>query len=73
MAAVEFVEDRATKREFPAERKIGIRIHEETQKRGLFSRVRGDVFMLAPAMVITEQQIDRTVEVLAESMRAVLG
>jgi adenosylmethionine-8-amino-7-oxononanoate aminotransferase len=73
MSAVELVEDRATKREFPAERKIGRRVHEEAQKRGLFSRVRGDVFLLAPAMVITDQQIDRTVEILAESVRAVLG
>jgi adenosylmethionine-8-amino-7-oxononanoate aminotransferase len=73
MCAVELVADRATKAEFPAEEKVGIKVHAEAQKRGLFSRLRGDVFCLAPPAIITEKQLDRIVEILAESVGEVLG
>ncbi len=73
MCAVEIVADKATKVEFPASDKTGPRVHAETEKRGLFSRVRGDVYVLAPPVVITDAEIDRTVEVLSESVTAVLG
>ncbi len=71
MCAVEYVEDKATKAEFPPEEKIGIRLHAETQKRGLFSRLRGDVFCLAPPFVTTDEQLDRVVEIMRESTDAV--
>jgi adenosylmethionine-8-amino-7-oxononanoate aminotransferase len=73
MCAVEIVADKASKEEFPAADKTGFRIHAETEKRGLFSRVRGDVYVLAPPVVITEAEIDRTVEVVSEAVTAVLG
>lgn len=73
MAAIEFVQDRRTKAVFPAHEQIGPRINAETRKRGLFSRVRGDIFLLAPPIVITTEQIDRTVAILADSVHAVLG
>ena len=73
MCAVEIVADKATKVEFPASDKTGPRVHAETEKRGLFSRLRGDVYVLAPPVVITDAEIDRTVEVLSESVTAVLG
>jgi adenosylmethionine-8-amino-7-oxononanoate aminotransferase len=73
MAAVEFVADRATKAEFPATQKVGTRVHEATQERGLFTRLRGDVYNLAPCYVATEQEIDRMVQILGDSIEAVLG
>ena len=73
MCAVELVQDKTTKAEFPPVDGIGIRVHEEAQKRGLFTRLRGDVFPLAPPIVTTYEQLDRSVEILAESVRAVLG
>jgi adenosylmethionine-8-amino-7-oxononanoate aminotransferase len=73
MCAVEFVKNKSTKEEFPAEEKIGIRVHEETQERGLFSRLRGDVFCLAPPIVTSEVQLNRIVEILQKSIEAVLG
>ncbi len=73
MCAVEFVQDKATKQEFPPQEAIGARIHAEAQRRGLVSRLRGDVFLLAPPYVTTEQQLDRIVEILRESAHAVLG
>ena len=73
MCAVEFVEDKATKKEFDPSRAIGPKVHAETQKRGLFSRLRGDCFLLAPPFVTTPEQIDRCVAILGESIEAVLG
>ena len=73
MCAVEFVADTATKAEFPAAEKVGARVHAATQERGLFTRLRGDVYNLAPCYVTTEAQVDRMVEILGESIEAVLG
>lgn len=73
MAAVELVKDRETKAEFPPAEKIGARVHAEAQQRGLFSRLRGDVFCLAPPIVIEHRQLDQITRILAESIRAVLG
>ncbi|HJS74413.1 MAG TPA: aminotransferase class III-fold pyridoxal phosphate-dependent enzyme, partial [Vicinamibacteria bacterium] len=73
MCAVEIVKDKATKEEFPAGDKVGFRVHEETQKRGLYSRHRGDVFLLAPPLVTSDAEIDRCVQILGESIGAVLG
>jgi len=73
MCAVEIVKDKATKEEFPAADKVGFRVHEETQKRGLYSRHRGDVFLLAPPLVTTDAEIDRILQIMGESVPAVLG
>jgi adenosylmethionine-8-amino-7-oxononanoate aminotransferase len=73
MCGVEFVQEKQTKAEFPAADQVGPRIHVAAQKRGLFSRLRGDVFCLAPPIVTTTAQLDRIVEILAESVTEVLG
>jgi L-2,4-diaminobutyrate transaminase len=73
MTAVEYVQDKATKAEFPPEEKTGIRIHQETQERGLFSRLRGDVFCIAPPVITEESVLDKIVEIMRESTEAVLG
>ena len=73
MLAVELVKDKATKEEFSPEEKIGIRVNQATQERGLFSRLRGDVFCLAPPIVTTHEQLDQIVQILRDSVVAVLG
>jgi adenosylmethionine-8-amino-7-oxononanoate aminotransferase len=70
---VELVADKATKAEFPPTEKIGARVHAATQDRGMFTRLRGDVYLLAPCYVTEEAQIDRMVQILGDSIRAVLG
>jgi 4-aminobutyrate aminotransferase-like enzyme len=77
MAGVELVVDRGAKT--PAVG-LGTRVLAEARARGLVTRVRpgqtgaypiGDTICLAPPLVITEAQVDRIVEVLRESIRAV--
>ncbi len=73
MAAVELVADKATKSEYPASEKIGPRVHDAAQRRGMFTRLRGDVINFAPCFVTSEAQIDQMVNILGESVREVLG
>jgi adenosylmethionine-8-amino-7-oxononanoate aminotransferase len=71
MAAVELVQDKTTKAEFPPAEKVGARVYAATQARGMFTRLRGDVYNLAPCYVTTEAQIDRMVQVLGEAIEEV--
>ncbi len=73
LAAVELVADKSTRAEFPAAVQIGRRIHEATQQRGMFTRMRGDIYNFAPSYVTSESQIERMVGLLGESIDAVLG
>ena len=73
MCAVELVEDRATKRSFPAERQVGPRILRRALEHGLLSRVKGDSYLLAPPIVMTHAQLDRCVDILSRSIAAELG
>ena len=82
LAAVEFVEDRATKKNFAGERKIASRLQEELMKRGVVTRTLraagphpalGDSVFFAPPLVINEAQIDRLVSSARDAVNAVLG
>jgi adenosylmethionine-8-amino-7-oxononanoate aminotransferase len=73
MCGVEYVQDRATKEAFDPKDGIGARIHSATVERGMFSRVRGDVYCLAPPIVTSEETIDKMVEILADATKAELG
>ena len=73
MCAVDFVKDRDGKTPFAADERIGARIHAEAITRGLFSRVRGDTFVLAPPFVIADDLLDRIADVLADATTAVLS
>ncbi len=73
MAAVEIVEDKTTKKGFDAGKKVGESVLREAGKRGLVSRVRGDIFCIAPAFVVSDEQIDRIVNILGESITAAAG
>jgi putrescine aminotransferase len=72
MAAVEIVQDKATKAPYPAAAKVGGRLQKEMLKRGLYTRVRGDIICLAPPLVTTAEQVDRIVEVLWDAIPAAL-
>jgi putrescine aminotransferase len=81
LAAVEFVEDRATKKNFAGDRKIAARLQAEMMKRGVVTRTRpaagvhpapGDQVFFAPPLVVTESEIDRLVSVSDEALKVVL-
>jgi len=80
IAAVEFVEDRSSKQNFPAERKFAARLQAEMTARGVITRTRpvagphpapGDAVFFAPPLVITETEIDRLVGVTVDAVKTV--
>lgn len=73
MAAVELVEDKASKSSFAASRKIGPAVIGEARRRGLVTRGRGDTIYLGPALVMQEPMLKRVVEIIAESVHSVLA
>jgi len=82
LAALEFVEDKPSKRNFAHSRKVGSHLQVEMRKRGLVTRTRpaagehpapGDEVLFAPPLIISEAEIDRMVSIVRESVRAVLG
>ena len=44
LVGLELVEDKATKKAFDPAKKMGERLHKECCKRGLYSRIRGDIY-----------------------------
>jgi adenosylmethionine-8-amino-7-oxononanoate aminotransferase len=82
LAAVEFVEDRATKKNFASRLKIAARLKVEMMKRGVITRTRpavgahpapGDILFFAPPLVISGAEIDRLVSIARDAVEAVLG
>lgn len=65
MAAVEIVQDKATKEMFPAEMQIARKVWEKALANGVITRVAGaNSIALCPPLVITREQIDELVAAL---------
>src|SRR5262249_52892295 len=82
LAAIEFVEDRTTKKNFAAERQVAARIQTEMMKRGVITRTRplagthpapGDALFFAPPLIVTETEVDRFVTVARDAVNSVLS
>jgi adenosylmethionine-8-amino-7-oxononanoate aminotransferase len=73
LAAIELVEDRATKAPYSPDKKVGNRVLQEMTKRGVITRARAEHIFFAPPLVISEAQVDRLVTVTQEAVRAVAG
>jgi adenosylmethionine-8-amino-7-oxononanoate aminotransferase len=73
MGAVELVESKQPKQRFDPAAGMAARVLAEAGKRGVVTRNVGDVILLAPPLITSEDQLDRIVSVLAESIGAVSG
>ncbi len=62
IAAVELVEDRAARRGFDPQLRIGARLAEQLLDEGLLCRPLGNALAFSPALVITETEVDALVE-----------
>lgn len=67
MAAIEFVTDHESKT--PAG--IGDQVRHACIERGLFTRVKGDIIMFAPPLIISEEEVDKILEILHEAIHSV--
>jgi L-2,4-diaminobutyrate transaminase len=57
IAAVELVADRESRRPFPPERQVGLRLHERCLEEGLVVRALGDALAFSPPLVIGEDEL----------------
>ena len=70
LAAIELVADRGTKAPFAADKKIGPRVLQEMNKRGVVTRARLEHIFFSPPLVVSEAEVDRLVSVATDSIKA---
>jgi adenosylmethionine-8-amino-7-oxononanoate aminotransferase len=73
IAAVEVVADKATKALHPAEANLTPRLMEGMAERGLVTRAVMDCICIAPPLMISEAEIDRLVEIIGDTIPAVVA
>jgi putrescine---pyruvate transaminase len=73
LAAVELVEDRGSKAPFAADKKVGPRVLQELNKRGIVTRARLEHIFFAPPLVVTEAQVDTLVSATRDAVKTVTG
>lgn len=73
LGALEFVENRATKRRFDASKRVGGRISKAARDLGLIARAmpHGDILGFAPPLTVTEAEIDEIVEIAYKAVAKV--
>jgi adenosylmethionine-8-amino-7-oxononanoate aminotransferase len=72
-AGIELVEDKATKRAYPWEQKVGIHVCLEARKQGIFSRPLGNTVVVFPTLVITPDELELLMDGLERAIRLVTG
>lgn len=73
IAAVELVENKTARTPFPWQERRGMHIYRHGLTRGALLRPLGNVAYLMPPYVITEEEIDLLVEVMAEGIDRATG
>lgn len=68
MMGLEFVRDKADKTPFEPEEMVGLKVAQAAQKRGLVARPLGNILILSPTLVMDEALIDRTADILRDSI-----
>ncbi|WP_293577676.1 aminotransferase class III-fold pyridoxal phosphate-dependent enzyme [Phaeobacter sp.] len=73
MMGIEFVKDKERKTPFEPDEQIGLRIARAAQQRGLIARPLGNILILSPTLIMTEELIDQTAAILREAITEVQG
>ena len=71
IAAVEVVADKASRQPFAPALGIGPKLARAMRDRGVVTRAKGESILFAPPLVVTEEQIDRMVDVTGDAIDAV--
>ena len=79
--ALEFVEDRGSKKPFPSKQKVAWSIWENAFQHGLITYTSqgcadghdGDLLMIGPPLIINEDQIDEIIEILNQAISIYYG
>lgn len=71
MVGIELVRDRASKRPYPWEAKIGVRVCQEARKKGVILRPLGNVIVLMPPLAISRKEMDQLTDATNEAIEKV--
>lgn len=71
--AMELVKDPSTKEGFDGGLRTGYSIYKKALEKGLLLRPLGDVLYFNPPLIINEEEIDKAIELCAESIEEILG
>lgn len=70
MIGIELVEDKATKKSFPPEKRMGHQVTLEARKRGMITRPLSDVLIFMPPLASTPEELTAMTKILIESINA---
>ena len=68
LAAIELVQDKATKQDFPWEDRRGAAVCREALKRGVWLRPLGNVIPIIPPLSINEQELELLIKAIVEGI-----
>ena len=71
IGAIELFQDVAAKKPFPVADRMGIKVCMEMRERGVLTRPIGNTIVLMPPYCIRDEQLERVLSVLAESVQSV--
>jgi adenosylmethionine-8-amino-7-oxononanoate aminotransferase len=71
MVGIELVLNRARKKPYPVEKKVGIRVIKEARKNGLVIRPLGDVIVLMPPLSISKSELKRVTQITFDAIKKV--
>jgi adenosylmethionine-8-amino-7-oxononanoate aminotransferase len=71
-AGIELVEDKLTKRSYPWELKVGVRVCREARKLGIFSRPLGNTVVVFPPLSITVDELELLLDGLEQAILRVV-
>jgi adenosylmethionine-8-amino-7-oxononanoate aminotransferase len=71
MAGIELVEDKANRKNYASERRIGHKVMLEARKRSILIRPLADIIILMPPLTITDDELKLLLDVVYDCIRAV--
>jgi adenosylmethionine-8-amino-7-oxononanoate aminotransferase len=72
LARIEFVQDKATRKQFSPPGAVGAHVQRRVHELGVVLRNVGDVLTFSPALILTEEQADQIVEVVDQAITDVV-
>jgi L-2,4-diaminobutyrate transaminase len=75
LAAIEFVQDRATKSRFDPAMKVGARVSKAARDRNLIARAmpHGDILGFAPPLIMSTEEVDEMLDITLAAVHQVMG
>jgi adenosylmethionine---8-amino-7-oxononanoate aminotransferase len=71
MVGIELVAEKASRKSYPAEKRIGHKVIMEARKRNVIIRPLADIIILMPPLSTTDAELDLLLDTVYESIRAV--